>query len=139
MKEPFSGLRGKIRTLVVGTSAVVALLPMTAAADSFGCYPYSGSWYCQYTGRVQRAYVNSNKEVILYFENAISPSAPANVGASGVTVYAGAMYPGNEDPDFAKMLYASLLAAQARGVAVSIQMHAVHAGYLKMDRIWVEE
>ena len=38
-----------------------------------------------------------------------------------------------------KMLFAAMLAAQARGATVEVQMMSVSGGYLVMDRIWVVE
>ena len=50
-----------------------------------------------------------------------------------------AIYNMQTNPDFGKSLFAAMLAAQARGAMVSVQMMSVSNGYLVMDRIWVKE
>ena len=45
----------------------------------------------------------------------------------------------NANPEFAKLLYSSALAAQAAGRSILIQMRGNVGGYLKIDRIWLSK
>jgi hypothetical protein len=45
----------------------------------------------------------------------------------------------SDNPDYAKAMYATLLAAQARGATIEIQMWGALAGYMKLDRVWINE
>jgi hypothetical protein len=103
------------------------------------CYTYGSSGYCQYTGKVRLAYVNSSGEIIFYFDTDMSPTAPSSVGISGVSIFSAAIYKIADNPDYAKMLYASMLSAQARGATVELQLWGTYAGYMKLDRIWMQE
>lgn len=122
-------------TRLAGIAAFVGA-STCAHASAPQCYTQSGGWYCQYSGLVSAAYVNSNNEVILYFDTPVAPNTLSAVGISGVSIYNATIYePANLD--FAKQLYASLLTAEARGATVSVQMSSTAQGYLQMDRIWV--
>jgi len=116
-----------------------ALASAPAAASAPTCQPYNGQGYCQYTGHASQVYVNSNGEIILYFDTPMAGSAPSSVGIAGVTVFGATLFRTSQNPDYAKMLYASLLAAQARGATITVQMWGVENGYMKLDRIWVNE
>jgi hypothetical protein len=120
--------------------AVLGLIqPPSAIAGAPNCYPYNGSGYCQYDGRVREAYINSSNQIILYFDTPVNPASAAAVGLGGVTVDSAAIYNMQNNPDFGRALFAAMLAAQSRGATVSVQMHSVYGGYLVMDRIWVRE
>ena len=123
--------------LAIALSTLLMSVPASAAAPQ--CYTYSGGAYCQYEGKVNRAYINAYGQVLLYFDTPMSPGAPGAVGIAGVSINDAAIYPTTENPDFAKAFYATLLAAQARGATIQVQMHGSNAGYLKMDRIWILE
>jgi hypothetical protein len=121
-------------------AALVSMLGSSAAnAGAPQCYPYGSSGYCQYQGKVAQAYINAYSEILLYFDTAANPADVAAVGLTGVTNYHAARYHTVANPDFGKALYASLLAAQARGALVTVQMHSTGGGYLQIDRIWVSE
>ncbi len=107
-------------------------------AGSLTCAPYGGSAYCQYDGKVSEAYVNTYGDIHLYFDQSFDVGIPAQVGFS-VSSAAVAVVPISENPDFAKMFYATLLSAQARGASVRIQMTSTSGAYLRADRIWVAE
>src|SRR5262249_32356713 len=77
--------------------------------------------------------------VILYFDTSFNTSIATSVGLTGVSINNAAMYNMQSNPDFGKSLFAALLAAQARGATISVQMSSVLDGYLVMDRIWVNE
>jgi hypothetical protein len=110
-----------------------------AQAGQVQCAPWGTSGYCQYDGRVARAYINAYHEVILYFDTAFSTSIATGVGLPGVSIDNAAKYNMTANPDFGKSLFAALLSAQARGATVSVQMSSVADGYLVIDRIWVNE
>jgi hypothetical protein len=124
---------------VIALALIVALLAHPASAAAPQCYTYSGGAYCQYDGKVNRAYINAYGQVLLYFDTPMAPGVPGSVGISGVSIGEAAIYPVSENPDFAKALYATLLSAQARGATVQVQMFGSNAGYLKMDRVWILE
>jgi len=124
----------------VAAFAIISSMAIsTASASAPGCYTYNGQGYCQYTGKVSQAYVNSNGEILMYFDTAMPANAPSSVGISGVTALTATLFRTSQNPDYAKMLYSSLLAAQARGATVIVQMWGVEGGYMKLDRIWVNE
>jgi hypothetical protein len=109
------------------TSAVVCMLAWSGAqvpaaqASAPQCYPYGSTGYCQYDGRVAKVYVNAYNQLILYFDAPVNSANAAAVGMTGVTVESAAIYSINANPDFAKMLFASLLTAQARGATVTLR------------------
>jgi hypothetical protein len=113
--------------------------PSTANADAPHCHAYANGGYCQYDGRVREAYINAYNEVILYFDTPFDAAHAASVGLSGITVTGAAKFNMASNKDFGKSLFAALLAAQARGANVSVQMHSVAGGWLVIDRIWVKE
>lgn len=128
---------------ILRLSALVAILPWLtpslAIAGEPTCHTHSNGPYCQYTGKVSQAYIKSSGWIVLYFDSPLPSGAPAAVGISGITNTWGALYLMSEGEDFGKMLYSSLLSAQARDADVKIQMRGEHNGYLKIDRIWVYE
>ncbi|MEM7278907.1 MAG: hypothetical protein AAF385_12350, partial [Pseudomonadota bacterium] len=77
--------------------------------------------------------------VLMYFDTALDLNAPANVGITGVSSSIAGSFSLTEFPEYAKTAYATLLAAQARGATVSIQMRGTIGGYLKIDRVWIYE
>jgi len=129
----------KFRHIVAAIAAIASLgsSPVMAAAPA--CYTFSGQGYCQYTGRAREVYINSNGEIILYFDTAMPASAPSSVGIAGVSVLNAALYRLSDNPDYGKLLYASLLSAQARGATIQVQLWGVTGGYMRLDRIWVQE
>lgn len=127
----------KIVIAVVVAFSLLAAEPILAGEPT--CQLYQGANpYCQYTGLVQRAYVNESGVILLYFDTALDLSSPSDVGITGVTQAAAAAYHYDDNPEYAKLLYASILSAQARGVPVIIQMRRAYSGYLVIDRIWVK-
>lgn len=110
-----------------------------AVAGAPTCQFSGASPYCQYSGKVTRVYINEWNTILLYFDTAMDLNQPTSVGYEGVTSANAAAYPLSDNPDFGKLLYASLLAAQARGATISVQMRNRHGGYLRIDRIWVYE
>lgn len=128
-----------IRQSLIAITAVASLGGSIASAAAPTCQTYNGLGYCQYTGKVYQAYINSGGAILLYFDTPMAADAPSSVGISGVSVYGAAIFNMSDNPDYGKALYASLLAAQARGSQVSVQLWGTHAGYMKMDRIWVYE
>jgi hypothetical protein len=94
--------------------------------------------FCQYTGKVSRAYVNDGGMILLYFDTALDPAFLSEVGfASTTSTAAAAFFRNSDNADFANALYSSMLTAQARDTTVTVQMYTVRGGYLVIDRIWV--
>jgi hypothetical protein len=110
--------------------------PALALAGSLNCGMSGTLRYCQYDGRVSRAYVNAYDQIIVYFDTDFGVSVPAQVGFS-VSAANAATVSTVAKPDFAKMLYASVLAAQAQDKTITLQMYEVANGLLVADRIWV--
>jgi hypothetical protein len=125
--------------LAIGVTVGALACHEPASAGPPSCYPWQSSGYCQYDGKVTRAYMNAYNQVILYFDSTFNTSIASAVGLNGVNINNAAMYNMQSNPDFGKSLFAALLAAQARGATVSVQMSSVSEGYLVMDRIWVNE
>jgi hypothetical protein len=132
----------KIRCMaavVVAMAVTASLVSSPAMASAPGCYSYNGQGYCQYTGRAYQVYINSNGEIILYFDTPMPADAPTSVGITGVSVLNAALFRLSDNPDYGRALYASLLSAQARGATITVQLWGVNGGYMKLDRIWVNE
>ncbi len=130
-------MRRVILTTLLAVAFIFGAQPLFAG-EPF-CDPYNGNPYCQYTGKVQQAYVNSGGMILLYFDTNVNPGAPASAGISGVSIFSAASYQFNDNPEFARMLYSTLLTAQARGATVTVQMRGSLYGYLRMDRVWIRE
>jgi hypothetical protein len=130
LRVPFMALCG----ILVGT-----LLQNASYAAAPNCAVFNGQGYCQYNGRVAQAYINSSNMILLVFDTPAVPASVSAVGITGVSDYSAAAFHILENPDYAKALYATLLAAQARGATISVQLWGTYAGYLKMDRIWINE
>ena len=120
-------------------AAILSLHPVETSASEPNCYPWQSTGYCQYNGKVSRAYVNAYDQLILYFDTPLNPANAAAVGLTGVTVTNAATYNMATNREAGKMLFAAMLSAQARGATVEVQMMSVSGGYLVMDRIWVLE
>jgi hypothetical protein len=129
----------KIKHIALALAFASSLFGHSASAGAPTCQLYNGQGYCEYTGRVYAAYVNSGGEVLLYFDTAMPATAPSSVGIAGVSNFSAAIYRMSDSPDYAKSMYATLLAAQARGANVRIQMWGTYAGYMKLDRVWLYE
>ena len=115
-------------------------LPVTFAhAGAPTCAVHSGTPYCSYTGRVVRAYVNSSNTILLYFDTPFDLAIPTSVGYDGITANFAAAISLTENPEWAKAAYATMLAANARGATVAVQMRGRIGGYAKIDRIWLYE
>lgn len=128
-----------IRTLAAALAVIASISSGAASAGAPACYPYNGQGYCQYTGKASRVYINSGGEILLYFDTAMPAGAPSSVGITGVTSFAATIFPMVQAPDYAKAMYATLLAAQARGATIEVQMWGTHGGYMKLDRVWILE
>lgn len=115
----------------------------SAHASAPVCYSTGGNNngpYCQYSGKVSQVYANNYGEILMYFDTPVDLGHVTAAGIGGVSTGQAARYAWTTNSDFAKMLYSSLLAAQARGANVYVQMHGQgSAGYLMIDRIWVQE
>ena len=143
-------LSGKLKVLfmrvavksLIKYSAVffIELLSVSALAASPLCLEYSSGsgHYFQYHGKVKQVYVNENNLILIYFEEPISVEDVLRCGLSVNSGSAGS-FQIDAQPEYAKLLYSTALAAQATGRPVSVQMRSVQSGYLKIDRIWLAE
>lgn len=125
----------------ISSAALFLVLFLSCSGDSFAyaptCDENGGSPYCRYIGKVEMAYINDDGQILVYFDTPLDSNLPASVGISGVSRTNAAVFDFDSNPDFAKLLYASVLSAQARDVSINIQMREAYNGYLKIDRIWV--
>jgi hypothetical protein len=124
-----------ILSIFVAILGATAPLPSQAGAPV--CHSSSGG-YCQYTGKVKQIYVNAGNTILMYFDTPINLEQAASAGFTNVTQRtAGAIYI-SKSPEFAKMFYATALAAQASGRNVTVQLRG-NGGYLEIDRIWLSD
>jgi hypothetical protein len=105
-------------------------------ADQPTCHPHSGGAYCQYSGKVDRLYVNAGNLILLYFD---TPLVKADAESNGINVSSidAAAININDNPEFSNLFYSTALAAQASDKKIIIQMRGTQSGYLKADRIWI--
>ena len=129
----------KTYQLALAISAICSLLCSPAMAAAPACHTHTSGPYCSYTGTVKKAYVNTSTSILLYFDTPMDLALPAGVGITGITKSTAAIIRISEYPDFAKAAYATMLAAQARGATISVQMRNSYGGYLKIDRIWIND
>lgn len=123
----------KFFILLILTLNVFAFKAAYAAQPT--CHSSSGG-YCQYTGKVKRLYVNKSNAILMYFDTPLNVADAQSIGFNATNSPAAIFYV-QDGPDFAKMLYSTLLSAQARNADITIQMRGVKSGYLMMDRIWL--
>jgi hypothetical protein len=129
----------KLHKIAAAVAVMGSLASGTASAGAPACYPYNGTGYCQYNGKATRIYINSGGEILLYFDTVMPAGAPSSAGISGVSNFSATIFPMAQSPDYAKAMYATLLAAQARGATIEVQMWGTHGGYMKLDRVWINE
>ena len=127
----------KLKLLVFICSLSIAWI-MSASAAQPTCHSYSSGPYCQYVGKVSKVYVNDGNMILLYFDTPMDASAPANVGMSATRINAAAFLL-SDNVDFGKLLYSTLLSAQASNREVTVQMRGDYSGYVVIDRIWLAE
>src|SRR5690349_24088188 len=83
-------IRSRLAFAALLAGAYCIATPAHAAAPH--CHPYQSTGYCQYDGKVARAYINAYKQIILYFDTPFSPSRAAAVGLTGVSIDNAAVY-----------------------------------------------
>lgn len=133
--ELASRLRWRGALAVMLCACLQWLLASSASAAKPSCSSLNGTPYCQYVGPVSQAYVNANKDVLLFFDVPFGSAAEMTI--PGVSNLSACVVVGAGNLDFAKMFYASALAAQAGGKTVTVQMWGSAIGYAACDRIWV--
>ena len=111
------------------------------AAEPTCQFSSAGNWYCQYSGTVDRIYVNSGNMILLYFDTCFQQTTLDASASNGLTFNqrCAASIPLTDNPDFAKLFYSTALSAQASKRNVTIQMRGTHSSYVKMDRIWLAQ
>ena len=123
--------------LKIISGILATLLVSQSYADAPTCHTTSSVPYCQYLGTVEKVYVNADNWILVYFDTPLDLSLPTNVGISGVTQSDAAIVMIDSNPTFAQYFYSAILAAQASGRRIGIQMRASSGAYLIVDRIWV--
>ena len=113
----------------------VASMAFSAAPE---CRTLAEGNYCVYEGKVRSLYVRANGLILIYFDAAFDPAIATNVGFNVSTGNATAFLIADA-PDFGKLLYSTALAAQSTGRNIKLQMRGTVSGYLKIDRIWLDE
>ncbi len=113
----------------------VASMAFSAAPE---CRTLAEGNYCLYEGKVRSLYARSNNLMLIYFDATFDPAVAANVGFN-VTSGNAAAFLMTDAPEFAKLLYSTALAAQSTGRNIKLQMRDTVSGYLKIDRIWLDE
>ncbi|MDH5325950.1 MAG: hypothetical protein OEZ68_00615 [Gammaproteobacteria bacterium] len=94
---------------------------------------------CQYYGKISDVYINSANNILLYMTESVTEAELTEVGFSvPIGNRKAIILPVTENPDLAKMVYATALTALAANKTVMIQMYTVTSGYLKFDRIWLK-
>ena len=128
---------------ILGLALLFFLLTAgSASAASFHCGETANGPYCTYSGPVKMVYVNNSDLVLLHWDSSITStlvqSETAAVGLDlGLTQYLGAAASLASEPEFANLLYATLLTAFVSDEEVTVQMRTNLSGYLEIDRIWM--
>ncbi len=114
------------------------LMPfLNASADAPTCHEgSSGVPYCEYKGKVKTLYVNSDNQILLYFDE---PAPSFDSIDSAITQRSAAVVNMNTHPEFAKLFYSTALSAQATNRKVVIHMRSRQDSYSVIDRIWLNE
>ena len=124
---------------IVATTVLSLGVSGSAHAGATTCGTVGSGPYCQYIGAVSTVYVNDANQILLYFDTPLDLSLPSGVGITGVTQNFAAAYLISDNTEFAKMLYATMLSAQSQNVTIGIQMRGSTGGYLKIDRVWINQ
>ena len=98
----------------------IALLSSKVSANTPVCSSASGG-YCQYSGKVNRIYINAGNIILIYFETALDIAEAEAVGIN-ISNGGAAAFKVSNNPGFAQMFYSTALTAQASGRDISIQM-----------------
>ena len=124
----------------VGLMLTLLMTVSVSAATPQGsyCFTHSSGGICRYEGLVSEVYVNNTNLILVFFEDAFGPTEASDVGISGVNKFNAVAVHISPDPEFARMFYSTVLAAQAQGRVITVQMNTTHGGYLEADRIWME-
>lgn len=134
MKRPKTTMIGiKILLGVLAT----CVLPGVASAQGFTCGGSGAGAYCQYTGKVARAYSNDTNAILLYFEETVDISLAANVGITGVSNNQAGVYYTTNNATFAEYLYSTMVTALAADKTVQVQFKVSQSGYLRINKIWL--
>ncbi len=104
-----------------------------ALAQSVSC----AATYCQYVGKITRAYINEDNLMLIYFEEPFDVAMTANAGITGVSDGNAGSYIITDNPDYSEFLYSTALTALAADKTVTMQFYERRGSYLKIDKIWV--
>ncbi|MEM7765650.1 MAG: hypothetical protein AAF290_16410 [Pseudomonadota bacterium] len=131
-------LRNCLLTIAAATAFMMGISG-SAYAGAPTCSTHSSGPFCQYVGTASKAYINDGNIILLYFDTKMDLAQPSGVGITGVTAGFAAGYRITDNPDIAKILYSTMLAGQSLNATVTIQMRGTTAGYVRIDRIWLDE
>ena len=115
-----------------------ALIPSLGVAAEPYCSEHSSGPYCSYVGKVKKLYINDQGLILMYFDTSLNVSKARSLGMN-ISKSTAAAYRMSDNPEFAKMLYSTLLTAQSSGRQVEMQMREKSSSYLIIDRIWIAE
>ena len=127
------------KIIKIGLLLVGVLYAPLVYADGMRCLSSRNVPYCEYTGKVDRTYINENNIILIYLKTPFSPSLAVNAGIAGVTQGSAVAYSLNINADFGKLLYSTVLTAQVTNRSISIQMQKTHGGYLRVENIWLRD
>lgn len=124
--------------------ALLMLMPVLGWAGEYTCLN-NGHSVCKYSGNVEKAYINEDDVVIIYFEAAVSSTEKDSagytcMGDARTHRSAGRLDITQDNEIFGKQLYASALSAAIAGKEVIVMMtkNRCLGSYPQIDRIWVE-
>lgn len=112
------------------------IIPSFAHSAGLSCHSSHGG-YCQYLGKVSRLYVNGSF-MLLYFDTQINSDEISKSGLVVTNTDAATLSIKN-NVEFSKMVYSTLLSAQATQRDVQVQMFSEESGYLKIEKIWLDQ
>ncbi len=120
--------------------ALVLFAP-NALAWSFECRRASAGQepFCKYIGNIKRLYINDNGVLLVYFERPVDLSKAKIVGLSAKVNKSAGIKITEKNRFYVDKVFALLLAAKSHEKQVSFHMNAVEDGYLKIDRVWLDD
>lgn len=110
-----------------------SMLPQAASAQTVGC----AATYCQYQGKITRAYINEDNLMLIYFEQPFDVAITATAGITGVSNGQAGSYIITDNQNYSEFLYSTALTALAAEKTVIMQFYEARSGYLKIDKIWI--
>lgn len=101
----------------------------------FNCGKDASGPYCHWTGTISQVYLYDGLTILLYVNETFNPKMADAVGLS-VSSGSALTYSMKENIEFGKLLYATMLSAQARNKTVKIESGVSNGTYLVIRKIW---